>query len=108
MATLTYQKRTMGEQVLDNVRFVSSDYAMNENDQSVYVDASGGNVTITLPSVVEAKGRIYCIVARAVGSNHITISGKGDTLTPFSNITLDADGEEAVLYSDGINWHELV
>jgi len=108
MATLSYQKRTMGEQVLDNVKFVSADYAMSENDQSVYVDASGGNVTITLPNVAEAKGRIYCIVVTAVDTTTVTVTGKGDTLTSFSDVTLDAAGAEAVLYSDGINWHKLV
>ncbi len=109
MAVLSYQKRVMSEQVLDNVAFVSEDYSMDENDYTVIVDASGGNVTVTLPYAVEAKGRFYAVIAADTnsGANTVTVADRNDGLVPLSDIALTTDGSEAVVYSDGVMWHQL-
>ena len=97
-------------QILDRVRriFVSEDYAMDVQDKVVYVDASGGAITITLPSVAEAGGLIF--VVRAVdtdsGNNTVTVEDKGDD-AGLADVALATDGAAAVMFSDGAKWYKL-
>jgi len=86
-----------------------ADYQMRTWDYRVRPSADGasGAYTITLPSVAEAKGRLYSIVCRSAdGSNTVTIADKGDS-EDWSDIVLDASHEVVILYSDGLKWDEV-
>ena len=77
---------------------------MTTSDYVVRPTASSA-IIITLPPVVEAKGRFYSIFARsASGANTITISDKNDSEN-WSDIVLDAANEGRLFYSDGIRWN---
>jgi len=80
--------------------------SMTVRDQVVLVTTVGGNaLTLTLPSVKQAKGRIYSIrLIAAVGS--ATIQDLGDDAA-LSDVTLAAAAAAAVFYSDGFKWCQI-
>ena len=63
-----------------------------------------GALTVTLPSVAEAKGLTYSIrLVSQPGSEVITIQDKnGDAA--FGDLTLTDDEDGYLLWSDGRNW----
>lgn len=91
--------------VVDKFTDVTSDYSMTSRDYVVRADATAGALTITLPSVADAKGRIYSILARvADAAKTVTIAHKGDS-EQWADVVLTMDGEYCMLYSDGMFWH---
>ena len=80
--------------------------SMTVRDQVVLVTTVGGNaLTLTLPSVKQAKGRIYSIrLIAAVGS--VTIQDLGDDAA-LTDVTLAIAAAAAVLYSDGFKWCQI-
>lgn len=94
--------------IVDKYHDPAADYEMTSRDYVLRPSANGdsGPITITLPSVAEAKGRIYSILARdADGTNDITITDNGsDSECWTSDIVLDADCERLLIYSDGLAW----
>lgn len=86
------------------------DYEMTTRDYVVRPSADGdsGPITLTLPSVTEAKGRFYSIVCRnADGTNTVTIQDCDDSECWLADIVLDGKCDRALLYSDGLCWHPL-
>jgi len=82
--------------------------AMDVLDQVLLITTGDGYApTITLPSVVAARGRIYSIrmVARG-GTTDATLTDKNDDAA-FSNVTFNLAGDHILLYSDGYKWHTL-
>jgi hypothetical protein len=74
-----------------------------------YCNFITGAFTITLPSVAEAKGSFYSIIARqADGINFITIVDRRDSEGWEGNIILSANGARAIFYSDGLAWYPLM
>lgn len=101
----------LGEQhvpVVDKYHdLVDVDYTMTTRDYVVRASAVAAVVAITLPSVAEAKGRIYTIVARAASSAFpITIQDRDDSEGWTYDAVLSAAGELLVLYSDGLKWNK--
>lgn len=85
-------------------------YQMTSRDYVVRPVANHGTgaFTVTLPPVVEAKGRFYSIVARlADTSNVVTIADRDDSECWPGDIALNGKCDRALLYSDGLSWHVL-
>lgn len=59
--------------------------------------------TVTLPPVYEAAGLIFSIRATIADVQAITVTDGGDD-PDFVNLTLDTDGDAALLFSDGLRW----
>jgi len=88
----------------DNVTY-TDDLAMEVEDQVVHAYVTAGAATITLPSVKEARGKVYSIWAMD-GTGSMAVEDKaGDA--GLTDITLDATGEHTLLYSDGFHWYEI-
>ena len=88
----------------DNVDY-TDDLVMEVEDQVVHAYCTAGAGTITLPSVREARGKIYSIWAMD-GSGSIAVEDHAND-AGLTDITLDATGEYALLYSDGFHWFTL-
>lgn len=87
-----------------------ADYEMYTYDYVVRPSADGvsGAITITLPSVAEAKGRLYSIVCRnADAANTVTITDKNDSECWLGDIVFNGKCDRSLLYSDGLCWHPL-
>lgn len=102
-------ERKIGEsrQVFQKAAFYSAAAQIAVNDLAVVGDTSGAAVTLTLPPVVEAIGKIYSFRAPSGLTNALTIADNGDSIG-WTNIALSTNGATAVLYSDGFVWHRLV
>lgn len=75
-------------------QMVTKDYVVRPNTETA--------LTLTLPPVAEAKGRIYTIVAR--GSGTVTVTDKDDSECWSGDFVLTSKCDAAVLYSDGLCW----
>lgn len=87
----------------------TSDYQMRTWDYRVRpaADATSGPITITLPPVTEAKGRLYSILAtEADATNTVTVSD-GAISTPWSDVVLNTANTGRLFYSDGLSWFVL-
>ena len=76
----------------------ATSYQMTTYD---YVVRPIGSITLTLPPVAEAKGRIYTVLLRSTIT--VTITDKDDS-EYWSDVTLSSEGDWALLYSDGNCW----
>ena len=87
--------------------FATADLAMDIND--LLVRATTGNsvdIAVTLPSVVEAVGRIYCVELTTDGGKNVVINDYGDD-NAYTQATLDTAAQYVLLYSDGYVWRTL-
>jgi len=102
--------RQHDQQVVDKYYDPTANYTMTTRDYVMRPGAisGGGDITITLPPVAEAKGRFYSIVARdADGTNTIIITDQNDSECWKTNVILNSPCDGALFYSDGLRWFAL-
>lgn len=90
-----------------NDRTVTSDTTLNEDDNFVYVDASGGNITITLPPVSAGiiAGQVIHIKRIDDSANTVTIDGDGaEVIDGQSTQTIASQYTSIMLHSNGTEW----
>jgi len=97
-----------GMAVVDTFVNPIADYTMTTRDYVLRPDAvtAAVAITITLPPVALAKGRIYSIVAKnATSILTITIQDNNNDSDGWEgDIVFDAADEGQLLYSDGMKW----
>lgn len=72
------------------------------------VDASGGAVTLTLPTAASADRRVYHVKKTDSSLNAVTIDGSGaETIDGAATQTLIAQYESIQIVSDGTSWYVL-
>lgn len=95
-------------EVVDKYVNPVASYQMTTRDYVVRPNSAAGAMTITLPSVSEARGRTYSILARSAdGTKTITITDKNDSES-FTDLVMKLTADRLVLYSDGLAWFELL
>lgn len=100
-----------GQLVGDTYVDPTANYTMSPKDYRVRPsNASGGGITITLPPVAEAKGRLYSILVRDADTfNTVTIADNNDDSERWGgDIALNSPGDRMVLYSDGLAWYPFL
>lgn len=96
------------DKVVDKILHIDdTDTELTIRDQVVRVTSDGAAVTVTLPSVAEAKGLMFDIEALTGATQTVTVEDNSDD-AGLSDISLDADNEYVVLWSNGISWREVV
>jgi hypothetical protein len=101
------ERRTYDNQVRPKFRRVSNeDATLGVHDQVVIVDSGDEAVTITLPNVGEAAGKVFTITANDGDGNTVTIEDNADE-SGLADEAIVGDGGQRVLYSDGLHWHIL-
>ena len=87
----------------------SSPYTVLATTNIIRADASGGAITINLPTAVGIAGKTYKILRTdiAASTNLITIDGSGTETIDGNLIHLLWTAESVLLESDGANWHVL-
>ncbi|HEY1166373.1 MAG TPA: hypothetical protein VGE90_14435 [Chitinophaga sp.] len=95
--------------VATNLTKVSTSYTVNAGDNTVLADATGGALTITLPSPGTIAGRMYTI--KKIGSggidNEVTITTSGGTIDGNSNYIIYNDWTFVTLQTDGTDWYVI-
>ena len=105
--------QTAGKALIRKV-FTSSDATITLTvDQQICLTDSTSNVgTVVLPPVAEARGKLYSIIdigpagAGSAGTNTVTLTDNNDDShdASWGDISINADLDRALLYSDGIAW----
>lgn len=83
----------------------TANYTITLADYTVTVDASGGNVTITLPTAASASGRCFNIKKTDSSTNYVRVAGNGAETIDGSN-TQDNYTQWASMcvQSNGTSW----
>ena len=63
---------------IGNPRYITSSTYIASTDSYLFVDTSGGAVTLTLPKTTECMGATFCI-KRVAGANTLTVQRRGST-----------------------------
>ena len=84
----------------------TADYSLTATDHYITVDATGGNVTVTLPTAAGISGRCYGIKRLDnVLLNTVTVATTGgQTVDGAGSLGIIAQYEAHMLVSDGANW----
>jgi len=86
----------------------TSAYTVTSSDDVVFVDDSGGSVTITLPSAVGLDGKTFTIKKVSSSLNTVTISAaSGQTIDGASSVTLNSAQEKTTIQSNNHYWFTL-
>jgi len=84
---------------------VSGDTILDITHSTVLVDASGGAVTITLPTASGITGRIYTIKKTDSSANTVTVDGDGaETIDGAATHILRRQYNRVTVQSDSSNW----
>lgn len=101
-------RHELDQQVLSKfLKVENEDATLGVHDRVVEVDSDSSAVTLTLPQVDEAAGKIFTFTANDGVTNAVTVQDNDESKN-WSDITLGSDNATLVLYSDGITWHTLV
>ena len=92
---------------LDDVARTSYTYYMAPYDTQIIIGSADNNITIYLPPVVDAKGKLYSIYLVTRNSKIHTIDDYKDDSEGYVALTLDADDERVLMYSDGFAWYNV-
>jgi hypothetical protein len=109
MGAESKQGRLHSDQVIGKVTYLTAAASLKPYQQVVRVSttSSGSAFTVTLPSAVECRGKIFSIRMTARdGSKNVTIQDLANDGS-LSDITLDAANEYTILYCDGFNFYEI-
>jgi hypothetical protein len=97
--------------VLPERTVIASTTLSTSTDSVIFVDASAGAITITLPSASGTDAGLVYEVKKIDSNpvNQVTIQPpSGQTIDNITNISLANRGESALLQSDGTNWRVLL
>jgi len=83
----------------------TGDYTLTAKDYTILGDASGGAITLTLPTSVGATGQIYQLKRLNSGANNVTVATtSSQTIDGATTYTLSMQYENITVQSDGANW----
>lgn len=77
----------------------TANYTLTSSDDIIFADSSGGAFTLTLPTASSNPGKIFKIKKTTTDFNSVTISGVSSSV--------DTNGEEVEIHSNGSSWSIL-
>ena len=88
---------------------ITDDLTMTIRDFVVEASPADADITVTLPSVSEARGKIFTIQIIDSDTGNVYIDDKGDDpLWPTStDVDLTTQYDFVIVFSDGRHWYEL-
>lgn len=93
-------------QAMVSIDDTDSPYDMSVNETIVLADATDGTITINLPPVATAAGKVITVKKVGTGTNAITLDpNESETIEGASNYAaLDAANDVATFGCDGTQW----
>ena len=89
-----------------SVTNVTNNYNATANDDLILVDASGGGVTVNLPTAAGITGNTIRIKKTDSSLNTVTLDPNGsETVDGETTFTISFQFEAASIASDNSNWH---
>lgn len=82
-----------------------SPYTATATDHTILGDATGGAITVNLPTAVGIDGRTYTIKKVDASGNAVTVDGDGsETIDGAATNALSTQWDSVTVQSDGANW----
>lgn len=95
-----------GDGSVYDIKTVTSDYTVIDSDYTILVNATGGNITITLPSASSLQGSEFNIKKIDSSVNLVTVDGNGsETIDGSTTAIIETQYESITIQSDGSNWY---
>ncbi len=92
----------------DTIAHISTSPAVLDTNDFAFTAGTYASITITLPAVAEAKGKIYSILAMAATPVlTVTVADGDDSEEWGGDHVFVAAGHSGLFYSDGIKWTAL-
>lgn len=89
-------------------RAITGNRTLDATDYTILADATGGNITVTLPAAASHSGRVYNVKKTDSNANTVTLDGNAsETIDGATTYALSAQYEALTIQSDGSNWHIL-
>ena len=86
---------------------ITADYTV-EGKTNVFVDATGGNVTVTLPDILDSKDRLIRMKKTDSSSNKVIADGAGsNAIDGASTSTKTSQWESMVILCVGTLWNNF-
>jgi len=79
-------------------------YTCTTLDHTVFVDTTGGNTTINLPTATGVDGRIY-VFKKVAAANDMVIAGGGSNIDGDASKTYAANYSSITVQSNGTTWY---
>ncbi len=83
------------------IQTVTANYTATANDGTILVNASGANVTITLPAAAAANAGLKIVIKKIDNSSHSISVGTVDGVTKTWNV----QWQGYIVQSDGSAWY---
>jgi len=99
------QARNNHDLVADPFVVKTAAATLTVRETRVQADTTGGAFTLTLPSVVEAKGLTFSIIFLTDNGN-LTIADADDSYN-WTDEVFDNALDRTLLYSDGLVWWQI-
>jgi hypothetical protein len=95
---------TFNAGVSQPVRTITTDYVITNFDRMLFVDTTGGNITIYLPSATTTAGREF-IIQKSVAANGVTVQAyTGETVEGSGSVTFTGLGDTITIISNGTDF----
>jgi len=86
----------------------TANYTLTSTDYTILVDATSGNLTMTLPSASSSTGRIYNIKKIDASANTVTLQANGAELIDGTNTkVISMQWSNINIQSNGTSWYIL-
>lgn len=95
-------KRT--KDVREDVRTITGNETLTVVDDVIWVDASGGAVTVTLPTIAGVVGKHYVISKIDSSSNAVTVDGNGANIIGNATLVIRQQWDTPHLVADSAQW----
>ena len=83
---------------------VTSSTSISVSSQVILADASGGEITVTLPTVSQAARKEYHVKKVDDSGNSVVVSAGSSTIDGDTTATITSPYTSLRLYSNGTNW----
>jgi len=84
---------------------ITTDTTLTTDNLLVLVDATSGNITVTLPTAVGNSDHTFCVKKIDSSANTVTIKADGiELVEDESNIVITDQYEEIPVISDNVGW----
>lgn len=87
------------------VTSIDGDYTATDLDSTVVADATGGNITVTLPQAMTVQGMILTVKKVDGSGNTVTVDGySSETIDGATTKVLSSQYEAITIHSSGSEW----
>lgn len=101
-------QRDQSSNLRKRVNLASANLTLDEREDVVEMDASGGSRTVTLPPASEALGKVFTVIKTDSSSNAVVIDGDGsETINGLTTVSLIGQWQKLSVISNGAAWRQV-